>query len=196
MSEHNLIKVAIQHFVKFGYEGTKLSHIAQEVGMKKQSLYFHFKNKDDLLLRVNQAAVEGEIDFLQSFFFGNKDLSLKDTLYLLLLEYKGRYLDNENNGFMFLLTFTPPDLLKNYFAQNYHLFLTHFKKCLQPKFLEEPNLRINPDEGPTSFITVLDGLFTQLIFETPKDFDRSLRIFWDIYWHGLIKIKSQQEEDD
>lgn len=189
MSEHNLIKIAIQHFLKFGYEGTKLSHIAQEAGMKKQSLYFHFKSKDDLLLQVNQTAVAMEIDFLQIFFYRNRDLPIKDTLYLLLLEYKRRYLDKDNNTFMFLLTFSPPDRLQDYFTQNYHLFLTQLKQFLQPKFLAEPNLRINPEDGPTSFITLLDGLFTQLIFETPRDFDHSLRIFWDIYWHGLIKGK-------
>ncbi|HWR09939.1 hypothetical protein, partial [Sporomusa sp.] len=102
----------------------------------------------------------------------------------------------DNNSFMFLLTFIPPNSLQNYFSQNYYLFLTHLKRLLQPKFLEEPNLRINPDEGPTSFITLLDGLFTQLVFATPKDFDHSLRIFWDIYWNGLIKTKSQKEGDD
>lgn len=194
MSEHNLIKIAIKHFLKFGYEGTKLSHIAQEAGMKKQSLYFHFKNKDDLLLQVNKMVLEEEIDFLQFFFHRNIDLSLKEILYLLLLEYKKRYLNNDKNGFMFLLTFIPPDPLQNYFLQNYHLFLTHLKKLLKPKFEGESNLRINPDDGPTSFITLLDGLFTQLIFEKPKDFDNSLRIFWDIYWNGLIKIKEQKDD--
>jgi len=187
MSEQNLIKIAIQHFLRLGYEGTKLSHIAQEAGMKKQSLYFHFKNKDDLLMQVNRAVTEDEINFLQVFFSQNKDRSLQDTLYHLLLGYKQRYLDKDNNGFMFLLTFNPPAFLDAYFTQNYRLFLAHLKQCLKPKFAAEPNLRINPDDGPTSFITLLDGLFTQLIFETARDFDHSLRIFWDIYWHGLIK---------
>ncbi|BBB93343.1 MAG TPA: TetR/AcrR family transcriptional regulator [Methylomusa anaerophila] len=189
MSERNLVKIAIQHFLKFGYEGTKLSHIAQESGMKKQSLYFHFKDKDDLFLQVNKIVIEEEINFLQYFFDRNATLPLKDTLYSLLLEYKSRYLDNDNNGFMFLLTFIPPAHLQNHFLQNYHLFLTHLKNSLKPKFREEPDLRINPDEGPASFITLLDGLLIQLIFETPKDFDNSLRIFWDIYWHGIIKKK-------
>ena len=111
MSEHNLIKIAIKQFLQFGYEGTKLAHIAEEAGMKKQSLYFHFKNKDDLLLQVNTKVIEEEINFLQLFFSKNIDLSLKDTLYFLLLDYKRRYLTNDNNGFMFLLTFIPPDSL-------------------------------------------------------------------------------------
>ncbi|HMM23102.1 MAG TPA: TetR/AcrR family transcriptional regulator [Selenomonadales bacterium] len=194
MSEQNLIKIAIQHFLKFGYEGTKLAHIAQAAGMKKQSLYFHFKDKDDVLRQVNRRVTETEIDFLRYFFAQNQDSSLEDTLYLLLVEYKRRYLDKDNNGFMFLFTFIPPDWLQDYFSQNYRLFLTHLKQCLQPKFSAEPNLRINPDNGPTSFITLLDGLFTQLIFETPGDFDHSLGIFWDIYWHGITK--SQKEEAD
>ncbi|MBP2651434.1 MAG: DNA-binding transcriptional repressor AcrR [Firmicutes bacterium] len=195
MSEKFLIKIAVKHFLKFGYEGTKLSHIAQEAGMKKQSLYFHFKNKDDLFVQVSLRVVEEEIEFLQSFFAGNLALSLKDMLYALLLEYKSRYLDSANNGFMFLLTFIPPVQLQSSFLDTYHLFLTYFKKLLKQKFLEEPRLRINPEDGPTSFITLLDGLMTQLIFETPKDFDNSLRIFWDIYWNGLIIVNSPRQGD-
>lgn len=187
MSEQNLIRIAIQHFLRFGYEGTKLSHIAQEAGMKKQSLYFHFKDKNDLLMQVNRTVIAAEIDFLQVFFSQNQDSLLQDTLYRLLLGYKQRYLDKDNNGFMFLLTFIPPSFLEDYFNQNYYEFIAHLKQCLQPKFTAEPNLRIDPENGPTSFITLWDGLFTQLIFETARDFDHSLRIFWDIYWHGLIK---------
>ena len=189
MCEQNLKKIAVKHFSKFGYEGTKLSHIAQEAGMKKQSLYFHFKNKDDLLLQVNKMILDEEISFLESFFDKNAALSLKDTLYTLLLEYKSRYLANNNTGFMFLLTFIPPAPLQSYFGQNYRLYLNQLKALLRVKFMEESNLRIKLDDGPTSFITLMDGLFTQLIYETPEDFDNSLRIFWDIYWGGLVKIE-------
>jgi len=189
MSQQNLKKIAVRHFSTFGYEGTRLSLIAKEAGMKKQSLYSHFKNKDDLLLQVNEMVLEEEITFLQSFFYQNLALSLKDTLYTFLIEYRKHYLDGDNRNFMFLMAFIPPDPLRDYFTQNYRLYLTHLKTLLKPKFLEEPNLRIDPDDGPTSFVTLLDGLLTQLIYETPKDFDNSLRIFWHIYWNGLVKTK-------
>mgnify|MGYP000878485995 CR=1 FL=1 len=189
MSQQNLKKIAVRHFSTFGYEGTRLSLIAKEAGMKKQSLYSHFKNKDDLLLQVNEMVIEEEITFLQSFFYQNLTLSLKDTLYALLVEYKKHYLDSDNRNFMFLMAFNPPTPLRDYFLQNYRLYLTHLKTLLKPKFLEEPDLRIDPDDGPTSFITLLDGLLIQLLYETPKDFDNSLRIFWNIYWHGLVKAK-------
>lgn len=189
MGEQNLKKIAVKHFATFGYEGTRLSRIAKEAGMKKQSLYSHFKDKDDLLLKVNEMVLEEEIIFLQSFFQKNASLPLKDTLYTLLIEYKKRYLNNSNKSFMFLMGFAPPFPLRAYFTQNYHLYLTCLKTLLKTKFQEQPHLRIDPDDGPTSFVILLDGVFIQLIFETPKDFDNSLRICWDIYWNGLIRIE-------
>jgi AcrR family transcriptional regulator len=42
-------RAALKYFTLHGYEGASLSKIAEEVGLKKQSLYSHFKGKDDFI---------------------------------------------------------------------------------------------------------------------------------------------------
>lgn len=47
-----IMDVAAASFVSFGYEGTSLRHIADSVGMKAGSLYYHFASKDELLTHI------------------------------------------------------------------------------------------------------------------------------------------------
>ncbi|MEX3715857.1 TetR/AcrR family transcriptional regulator [Cytobacillus horneckiae] len=50
MTDKQLKKVALIHFALHGYEGGSLTLIAKEVGIKKPSIYTHFKSKEELLL--------------------------------------------------------------------------------------------------------------------------------------------------
>lgn len=52
MSSKKIRDVALSHFANFGYEGASLSKIAEGVGIKKPTIYSHYKGKDDLFLSV------------------------------------------------------------------------------------------------------------------------------------------------
>ena len=51
-------KAAIRLFNEYGFKGTSVEMIAQEVGLLKGSLYHHIKSKDDLLLNVFEDVLE------------------------------------------------------------------------------------------------------------------------------------------
>jgi len=54
-------KAAMQCFAKYGLDKTTLDDIARAVGLNKASLYYYFKNKEDVFL---ETAVEEGKDFL------------------------------------------------------------------------------------------------------------------------------------
>jgi TetR/AcrR family transcriptional regulator, biofilm operon repressor len=56
-------QVAMKCFSKYGLDKTTLDDIAKEVGLNKASLYYYYKNKEDIFLEV--AIKEGQ-DFLAS----------------------------------------------------------------------------------------------------------------------------------
>ncbi len=51
-------------FLRHGYEGTSLRQLADEVGMKAGSLYYHFASKDELLTEILRRG----IDVMQTAF--------------------------------------------------------------------------------------------------------------------------------
>jgi len=67
-------RVAMKCFSKYGLDKTTLDDIAKEVGLNKASLYYYYKNKEDIFLEV--AIREGQ-DFLASL--QSKTLVKKNT---------------------------------------------------------------------------------------------------------------------
>src|SRR5580698_9343002 len=57
-------QVAMKCFSKYGLDKTTLDDIAKKVGLNKASLYYYYKNKEDIFLET--AIKEGE-DYISSF---------------------------------------------------------------------------------------------------------------------------------
>jgi len=49
-TKNKIINSAIKFFLHLGYDNTSLGAIAEDVGIKKPSIYYHFKNKEDLFI--------------------------------------------------------------------------------------------------------------------------------------------------
>lgn len=48
-TKEQILKVSLKYFLTQGYDHTTLSQIANEVGIKKPSIYYHYKSKEELL---------------------------------------------------------------------------------------------------------------------------------------------------
>jgi AcrR family transcriptional regulator len=45
-------QIAVELFTEHGYEGTSLREIAEQLGVTKAALYYHFKSKEDIILSL------------------------------------------------------------------------------------------------------------------------------------------------
>ncbi|GAA3697570.1 TetR family transcriptional regulator [Nonomuraea antimicrobica] len=62
-------EIALRLFTEQGYEATSLREIAEELGVTKAALYYHFKTKDDIvasLVETRLAELEELLDWLRS----------------------------------------------------------------------------------------------------------------------------------
>ena len=56
---------AARLFAEHGYAGTSTRSIAERVGIRQASLYYHFAGKDELLLELLETSVRPSLDFVE-----------------------------------------------------------------------------------------------------------------------------------
>jgi AcrR family transcriptional regulator len=48
-----ILDVALDLFIEKGYDGTSLREVAEQIGLTKAALYYHFASKDDILMALH-----------------------------------------------------------------------------------------------------------------------------------------------
>lgn len=132
MTSDQIKEVSIKHFAKNGYEGASLAHIAEDVGIKKQSIYTHFKGKDQLFLQLCRDTSENEIRFVIKFIEINKTRPIKEFLYDFLLQSIDRYEKNDSSKFWIRTAFFPPNHLNEMVMKNVYENLDKVEELLIP----------------------------------------------------------------
>lgn len=181
MGANEIQERALYYFAEYGYERTSLALIADDIGIKKQSIYSHFKNKKALFHAVMDEVVESEIAFVTNFF------SQKKQPFLLLKEFievlKIRFLSQKYAGAKFMLrnTFMPPIEFKDSVLVKSILYFNHLEDTITGVFGKYGVSELESRQNAQAFITVLDGLLTGLIYGGEKRFDVKLAATWRLF---------------
>ncbi|WP_315793365.1 TetR/AcrR family transcriptional regulator [Paenibacillus sp. BIC5C1] len=185
MSKRRIKEIAIQHFNRHGYEGTKMAQIAEETGIRKQSLAYHFPTKKALLIEIYEEVVQEEQQFVKQFFQKETAQPLEQQLHAFLIEHKNRFLTNPNVAFMYILSFITPLEVHDFVLAQYRSYLGTLKEELAEVFARHPDIRLSPEEATLAFVTLMDGLDVQLVYETRQSYEQALAITWNVFWSGI-----------
>lgn len=190
MTVEGLKKAALNRFAENGFDGTSMAHIADDVGIKKQSIYAHFKGKDQLFLQVFSDVVESEILSVTAFIEQNKTRPIQDFLYDFLFYHKERNEGNAATKFWLRISFFPPAHLYDEVMGKVYAYLDKLEELLEP--LIEAAQRegalsgeIDPKEATAAFLGVLDGVFVEMLYGGPERTKRRLEASWHFYWRGI-----------
>ncbi|MBT2729519.1 TetR/AcrR family transcriptional regulator [Bacillus sp. ISL-75] len=192
MTSDQIKEVSLKHFAKNGYEGASLAHIAEDVGIKKQSIYTHFKGKDELFLQLCRDASENEIRFVINFIEINKTRPIKEFLYDFLLQSIDRYGKNDSSKFWIRTAFFPPNHLKEMVMKNAYEYLDKLEELLIPiikKAIAEGEISSIIDEkrATAAYLGILDAIFVEMLYGGPERLLKRFEASWYVYWHGLSK---------
>jgi AcrR family transcriptional regulator len=192
MTSNQIKEVALNHFAKKGYEGTSMAHIAEDVGIKKQSIYTHFKGKDELFLHVCRDVFADELRFIISFIDNNRTQPIENFLFDFLVQYKVRYEKNDNTKFWLRTSFFPPNHLYEQVMNDVNEYLDKTEELLLPIFekaMTEEKLSptIGAKRATVAFLAVLDGIFVEMLYGGPERLKKRLDASWYLYWRGLSK---------
>lgn len=177
-------ETAVYHFNAYGYEGVKMSKIAEEVGIRKQSLSYHYPSKKKLLLETYHETIKEEILFIEEFFSNKDQLNTKEILWLFLKETERRFHKQPSVAFLQIMSFRAPleleDLINSYYLEYLHTFKQHLILLAA-----DIDTVCSPEEFAISFITIFHGLIAQIIYESSKSFHYASQATFSVFWKGI-----------
>jgi TetR/AcrR family transcriptional repressor of cmeABC operon len=190
LTPQSLKSVALHLFARNGYEGTSLADIAERVGIKKPSIYAHFKGKEDLFLAVFEDVVWEQVQLVKQLAEMTGKADAEQKLLLILRESCRYFIDNEDKATLlkrFMLF--PPDHLKESVQRKFlesEQAMTELLAAIFAEGIKRGEIQQKPlEELLAAYYCLLDGLFIQLSYYGTKDFESRLHHVWNIYWSGI-----------
>lgn len=190
MKKEELKKAALKFFALHGYEGTSLNQIAEEVGIKKSSIYSHYKGKDELFLEVVREAKSVEIQMKKDYFQQNQKLNAKDFLYGYLLYIKEMFQQNQSLKFWLRMGFFPPAHLYALVQEEVMEVELFQEKSLEKMFLhwmEQGNIIGENEKTATiAYNGIVMAMMVELAyFEQTNRVEEKLMALWTVFWRGI-----------
>lgn len=192
MTSNQIKEVALIQFAENGYEGTSMAQIAEDVGIKKQSIYTHFKGKDELFLQVCREVFSNELSMVEQFIDHHNPQQIDHFLLNFLVQYSDRYEKNDFTKFWLRTSFFPPAHLYDVVMKYVYEYLDKVEELLLPiieKAVKEGKVSssVSADAATAAFLGVLDGIFVEMLYGGSQRSKKRLDASWQLYWRGLSK---------
>ncbi|MFC7783758.1 TetR/AcrR family transcriptional regulator [Rossellomorea sp. GCM10028870] len=189
-----LIKdVALDLFGQKGYEDTSLMEIATAVGIKKPSIYNHFRSKEDLFMEVIEDLSVSEVTAYKSAeekMDPQEPLTNIRTLFDLFCQ---RLVTTKEALLWKRVTFFPPEVFKDLIQKQFIYFeqvttailVSIYQEGQKQKLFSE----IKEDEFIASFLCLVDGVFLEHHYYTEEIFRQRIESAWKVYELGISSRK-------
>lgn len=181
-SKQRIIDAAFEHFVRNGYEGTSLNTIAEAVGIRKASIYTHFKSKDALFLELLQDALDIECAYLLTCFSNDSISTVPGEAYL--YEIKSRYENAITSQFLTRIAYVPPTHLVDLVSETYQKYIGQlillFKTELSQSMVDPQDQELYTD----AYLGILDSLSVELLYDGTM-YERRLHAMLMLYSRSL-----------
>ncbi|MFF5995112.1 TetR/AcrR family transcriptional regulator [Lysinibacillus sp. KU-BSD001] len=187
MTLQKIKAAALKNFAENGYDGSSLAQIAEEVGIKKQSIYTYFKSKDMLFQTLYQDVLEQELAFMRDFLATHDDV-LQRKLFALLRAWEQRFQEQVATKFFIRTSFFAPQHLEAVITKHVYVYLDALEQLFSAYFAKHP-LAVRAEDAAIAYLALLDSLFVEMLYGGHARFERRLQAGWLVFWNGV----SQQE---
>ncbi|WRP04858.1 TetR/AcrR family transcriptional regulator [Rossellomorea aquimaris] len=191
-----LIKdVALDLFGQKGYEDTSLTEIATAVGIKKPSIYNHFRSKEDLFIEVIEDLSVSEV---MAYKRAEEKMNLNEPLRNIRILFElfcHRLMTTKEALLWKRVTFFPPetfkDLIQKQFIQFEMVTTAILVSIYQEGIKHQLFSEIEEDEFIASFLCLVDGVFLEHHYYTEEIFRQRIESAWKVYELGISFRKGE-----
>jgi AcrR family transcriptional regulator len=184
MTANRIKEVALAHFARYGYAGTSLTNIANDVGIKKPSIYAHYKGKEELYFVCLDDALNKDLSYIREHILQHQQQPVEYILYHLLSSYGERYRNNTEAAFWLRSSFFPPDELKERIVEKGNAYVIEVARLLYPLFEQVSFPFVKAEDALEAYLCLFDGLIIELLYAGFDKFQKRLNASWGIYWRG------------
>lgn len=195
MTAYSIRDAALFHFARDGYEGASLRAIADEVGIKKPSIYAHFSCKEDLFMNTLDHAFDEVRRHTLEYFRDHAHLPLEQRLRGLLTWFEQEYQNHASARLMLRNCYYPPPDLYSQVMDLVYPFLDGMERALSRLFqraIREGDVPPIPaEQAAIAFMTFLDGITVEIIYGSSRRYKRRLDASWPVFWNGIHSLNEQ-----
>jgi AcrR family transcriptional regulator len=183
-------QAALYLFAYKGYAATSMQDIAEAVGIKKPSIYSHFKSKSEIFLLLLEDQARQFTNIVKSALEETKATEMKEILYQVFNANMQLYSDRRN-----LLFFKQAVLLSTGIAdEDIEGKLKEIMKGVNmfvmmnlQKTLSENGVSFKSfEKGMFLFMVFLQGYLDWMLLDTHQSIDT--RAAWEQFWNGMEKF--------
>jgi len=191
-----LIKdVALDLFGQKGYEDTSLTEIANAVGIKKPSIYNHFRSKEDIFMEVIEDLSVSEVNAYKN---ASKKMNINEPLKnvrILFDLFCHRLVTTKEALLWKRVTFFPPEVFKDLIHKQFIHFEQVTTAILVSIYQDGQKQKlfsdIEEDEFIASFLCLVDGVFLEHHYYTEEIFRQRIESAWKVYELGISSRKGE-----
>lgn len=182
MSKDKIIVSALIRFATQGYYHTSLSDIADDVGIRKPSIYAHFASKKDIFFYLLAESFQREKDAL--LMFCHNQTTPQKTLHEYFFNISARYEENCYLRFWIRAIYMPPyDLEKEIKEYDllYSQMIDETTGSILGKINAESGLLLPLHEVMDAFTGLLRGIHAELLYKGAQVARRKAAGMWRVF---------------
>ncbi len=177
-------------FAVNGYEGTSMAMIADKVGIKKPSLYAHYKNKEALFIDVTMAIADEYVEFVRK----SLDVQTLNEKKVLYESFKTHIHDLARNdaSIQFYNRFMqyPPKELEGELAacagQSDEKAVTLLENVItKGQMSKEITEELDAKSIARTYFCLIDGLAGATTIHPLEEVERQAETIWEVFWRGI-----------
>ncbi|EIA21150.1 TetR/AcrR family transcriptional regulator [Listeria fleischmannii] len=184
MSKEKLKQAALYLFAEKGYDGTALSEIAKEAGIKTPSIYAHFESKEALYMAVYKDVIQTE---MKSFKELNRDeyKTLQDYLKAVFYDATDFETSPETKKFFQRSVYFPPTSLKDRLIQETESYEALTFEMIGSLLNEIHMNQAEKERWIHAFYCFIDGLSVEHELYNKLEFEKRRKSAFEIL-NGLL----------
>ncbi|MBT2606219.1 TetR/AcrR family transcriptional regulator [Bacillus sp. ISL-53] len=162
MKRQELIDAALLHYSLHGYQGATMKKIADEVGIKPASIYFFYKNKEELFIAAFQHLLDNHLAEMKRILAETSSRSVDQIFSEMLHGIVKYHKDDEQGTMAYISLVTSPIPEIKLYLQKYLLHFNDWMVSSLEDLLRQSYPSLSTDEVDQiikQFVLLGNGLF-------------------------------------